>query len=102
MRHRRRSWKRFHNTLRIGGLEFALRRECLVRAVTRTRAVSHHNAEMVPRARSYPADIRTDIQVCVASVSLSGGGMPVACRCAVLKVNAGAQSVRINGAVQWR
>ena len=53
--------------------QLVLRRgKCPVRAVTRTGAISSDNTEMVRDASAQPADVGTNILVCVPTLGLRG------------------------------
>jgi len=71
-----------------------------VRAVSGAGGIAGHDPEMISGVRTQARDVRKDILVIVPSLSVVGRSGSVAGGSSILKVNGGAQSVRINGSVE--
>ena len=78
-----------------------LRGKGSIGAVAGAGAVAGHEAEMIRGVRTQARDVRTDILGIVPSFGLVGRSVSVAGGSSILKVHGGAQSVGINGAVEF-
>ena len=67
-----------------------------VAAVSGASAVSGHDEKMIRCACSQSRDVRTDTLVRVPALTLKGGYVPIAGRCAILEMDSRGQSVGID------
>ena len=76
--------------------------ECSIAAVSGAGGVGGHDSKMISRMRSQARDVCSDVLIIVASLGLVRRPVSVADGSSVLKIDRGAQSVRIYGSVKPR
>ena len=84
-----------------GGGKVLLRGKGSIGAVSGAEGVGGYNSKMISCVRTQARDVRKDILVIVPSFGLVGRSVSVAGGSSILKVHGGAQSVGINGAVEF-